>query len=75
MQHENRMEVYFYVQPMLLTYQISLSTCSPFKMEEGLIEAVREFNCLWQISSRSFKDIKAKENAWKEVATKVRHKL
>ena len=64
-QCEKRMEVYFYVP----------STCSPFKMEEGPIEAVREFNCIRQVSSRSLKDNKAKENAWKKVATKVRHKL
>ena len=68
------LEVYFYVQAMRLTNQINPSMCSPLKMEERLIEAVREFNCLWEVSSRSFKDVKAKENTWKEVATKVRHK-
>ena len=36
-----------------------------------MIEAVRDFPCLWQVSSRSYKDIRAKENAWKAVALKV----
>lgn len=37
-------------------------------MDEQLIEAVREFPCIWQLSSLSYK---AKENAWKAVAAKV----
>ena len=36
--------------------------------DEKLIEAVREFPCLWRVSSRAYKDARAKENAWKEVA-------
>ena len=40
-------------------------------MDEQLIEAVREFPCIWQLSSLSYKDIRAKENAWKAVAAKV----
>ncbi len=36
--------------------------------EEKLIEAVRKFSCLWQVSSRSFEGHWAKENAWKNVA-------
>ena len=40
-------------------------------MEEKLIEAVHGFPCLWQISSHAYKDLRAKENAWKEVALKV----
>ena len=40
-------------------------------MDERLIEAVREFTCIWQLSSRSYKHIRAKENAWKAVAAKV----
>ena len=39
--------------------------------EEKLIEAVHGFPCLWQISSRAYKDLRAKENAWKEVALMV----
>ena len=36
--------------------------------DEKLIEAVREFLCLWRVSSPAYKDARAKENAWKEVA-------
>ena len=37
--------------------------------EEKLIESVRGFPCLWQVSAKSYKDIKAKENAWKVVCS------
>ena len=40
--------------------------------EEKLIESVRGFPCLWQVSAKSYKDIKAKENAWKVVCSEVR---
>ena len=40
--------------------------------EEKLIEAVRTNPCIWHVSSKSYKDIIAKENAWKEVALQVR---
>ena len=33
--------------------------------EEKLIEEVREFPCIWDTSSRSYKDQRARENAWK----------
>ena len=36
-------------------------------MEEALIEAVRSFPCLWQVKSKSYKDLRAKENAWRKV--------
>ncbi|XP_019850435.1 PREDICTED: transcription factor Adf-1-like [Amphimedon queenslandica] len=39
--------------------------------DEKLIEAVRDFPCLWQLSTRAYKDIRAKEKAWKIVADKV----
>ena len=32
-------------------------------LQEALIEAVERFECLWNASSKSFKDNKAKENA------------
>ena len=32
---------------------------------------MRGFECLWRVGSKSYKDIIAKENAWKEVAVKV----
>ena len=38
---------------------------------EDFVEAVRQFTCLWDISCKSFKDVNAKENAWKAVAQKV----
>ena len=40
--------------------------------EERLIEAVRSYPSLWQVSAKCYKDAKAKENAWKKVATEVR---
>ena len=39
--------------------------------EEKLIETVRGFPCLWQVSCKGYKDVRAKENAWTEVATQV----
>ena len=40
--------------------------------EEKLIEAIRSFPCLWQISNRFYRDQRARENAWKQVAHEVR---
>ena len=40
-------------------------------MDEKLVEAVRSFLCLWQLTCKSYKDIRAKENAWKQVASQV----
>ena len=53
------------------TNQIETTMCFKNKMEERLIEAVRAFPCLWQVSSKGYKDLRAKENAWKEVASRV----
>ena len=36
--------------------------------DKKLIESVREYPCLWRVCSKAYKDIRAKENAWKEVA-------
>ena len=36
--------------------------------QEQLIEAVRSFPCLWDVSSG---DVRARENAWKRVAERV----
>ena len=41
--------------------------------EEKLIESVRKFPCLWNASYKAYKDQRARENAWKEVAKVVRH--
>ena len=40
-------------------------------MEETLIEAVRQQTAIWQVTSRSYRDIRVKENAWKEVAREL----
>ena len=42
--------------------------------DEKLIEAVRSFPCLWQTSSKSYKNMRVRENAWKEVAKQVSSK-
>ena len=39
--------------------------------EEKLVEAIREYTCLWKVNAKEYKDAIAKENAWKEVARKV----
>ena len=36
--------------------------------DERLVEAVRGFPCLRRVCSRAYRDIRAKENAWKEVS-------
>ena len=38
---------------------------------EKIVEAVRGFQCLWKVSSRSYMDARAKENAWKDIASQV----
>ena len=44
---------------------------SDFAREEILIEAVRDLPCLWKVNCKEYRDTRAKENAWKQVATKV----
>ncbi len=39
--------------------------------DEKLIEAVRTFPCLWNTTSATFRDVKAKDAAWKQVASQV----
>ena len=34
---------------------------------ERLIEEVRVFECLWKVNIKAYKDMRAKENAWKSV--------
>ena len=41
-------------------------------MEVKLIEAVRLFPCLWQVTNPSYKDLRARQNAWIEVASQVK---
>ena len=42
---------------------------------EKLIEAVRKYPCIWDMSSKSYKDSKAKENAWTQVSNEVLYRL
>ena len=35
---------------------------------ERLIEAIRNFHCLWKVSCKAYKDLTARENAWKTMA-------
>ncbi|XP_065831007.1 uncharacterized protein [Oscarella lobularis] len=37
--------------------------------EEMLIEAVRGYPCLWQVRTMSYRDVRAKDNAWTLVST------
>lgn len=39
---------------------------------EKLIEAVRGFDCIWNVKNASYKDRRKRENAWKEVSNVVR---
>ena len=39
--------------------------------EEKLIEGVKSFPCLWEVSCKGFRDQKAKENAWRAIASEV----
>ena len=39
-------------------------------VEEKIIDAVHEFPCIWEVSSKAYKDAIAKGNAWKEVSNK-----
>ena len=48
------------------------STITCYKMDdEKIIEAVRSFPCLWQVTNKSYKDSKARENAWKVVGDQI----
>lgn len=38
---------------------------------ESLIEAVLGFPCIWQVKAKSYKNRRARENAWKAVASSV----
>ncbi len=37
-----------------------------------LIEAIEGFPCLWALKDKDYKDAKAREEAWKEVASQVK---
>uniref|UniRef100_A0A1X7V7D1 MADF domain-containing protein n=1 Tax=Amphimedon queenslandica TaxID=400682 RepID=A0A1X7V7D1_AMPQE len=38
--------------------------------EENLIDSVRALQCIWDVSSKVYKDQRARENAWMEVVQK-----
>ena len=40
--------------------------------EEKLVEAVHSFPCLWQTTSKCYRDIRARDNTWKEVVQQVK---
>ena len=42
---------------------------------EKFIEAVRCFPCLWDVTTTCYKDVRTKENVWKEVIIQVRNVL
>ena len=56
-------------QAMRSANQISITMC--FMVDEKPIKAVCCFPYLWQASNKSYKDARAKENTWKEVASQV----
>ncbi len=37
-----------------------------------LIEAIEGIPCLWALKDKDYKDAKAREEAWKEVASQVK---
>ena len=39
--------------------------------KERLVEEVRKFPCLWNVSVKAYRYIKAKENGWKTVSNEV----
>ena len=41
------------------------------RADEKLIEGVKRYPCLWEIHNKSFRDLAAKESAWKIVAQEV----
>ena len=38
---------------------------------EKLIKVVRQFECLWKVSAKVYRDVRAKENAWQAMARMV----
>ena len=46
---------------------ICLTNRTFLKMEKKLRTAIRRYPCLWQVKAKAYRDVIAKENAWKEV--------
>ena len=68
-QHKDRIHFYLDVQVIRSANQILITMC--LMGDEKLIEAVRHFSCLCQVSSKSYKDVRTRENTWKEVASQI----
>lgn len=68
LQCEARLDFYLDVPSNDFSQQVSITTC--FDRRE-ISETVHCFSCLWQVSSKSCKDARTRENAWKEVASQV----
>ena len=41
--------------------------------EEKIIKTVRKYPCIWEVSNKSYRDAKARENAWKQVVLSKKH--
>ena len=41
------------------------------RADEKLVEVVKGYPCLWDTRSKTFRDLMAKENAWKVVSAEV----
>ena len=70
-QHKDRIDFYLDVPSNTFdsAHQTSITTC--LMADEKLIKVVRCFPCLWQVSSKSYKDVRTRENTWKEVASQI----
>ena len=42
-------------------------------MKKRLIEAVRNFQYIWEVYNKFNNDLKRRKHAWKQIAVKVRH--
>ncbi len=40
-------------------------------LEADLIELIKDYRCLWDVSCRSFKETPKKQQAWREIAGKA----
>ena len=72
-QHEYRL-IFYQDAPSNVSGQSKpvTSTIMCYKMDdEKIIEAVCSFPCLWQVTNKSYKHAKVRENAWKVVGNQV----
>ena len=66
-----RVFVYFYVFKDRIVMVIPCEYFLRAMEDEKLIEAVKTYPCLWNTTAASYRDVKAKDMAWKQVATQV----